>query len=307
MFKKALLPGLLMAATLTGFAQNSFAASPCVEIDQADDTLTPQEQKAALNTFESVLESQGFNHDACEVFQLTHSRLGEVITIKVVQGGESRTLRASSLSDLPAAYDQIVLSLLSGEPLKESVRRNNVMRSQARREKEAIDSLFFFGFSGSGAPQVERLMPGFHLSAQFETDAHAFGFSTGLMVGTGKNDGSVTTQVEEEAVRAFFGLDYAYFFSPLQSSSIYLGSGLGYEGTAVGGRTGDGFYLSPTVGMEFFRTSAARVGIELKTSLPLYEVGGEGLSTEWNPALSLILKIGWDVPPEWILFSLLAR
>jgi hypothetical protein len=59
--------------------------------------------------------------------------------------------------------------------------------------------------------------------------------------------------------------------------------------------------------MEFFRTSAARVGIELKTSLPLYEVGGEGLSTEWNPALSLILKIGWDVPPEWILFSLLAR
>ena len=307
MFKANSLRSIFVGLALLGIGETAAASSPCVEIDQANDTLTPQEQKAALNTFESVLESQGAKDEPCEVFQLTHSRLGEVITIKVVQGNESRTLRASTLSDLPAAYDQIVLSLLSGEPLKESVRRNNVMRSQTRREKEAIDSLFFFGFSGSGAPQVERLMPGFHLSAQFETDAHSFGFSTGLMVGTGKNDGAVTTQVEEEAVRAFFGLDYAYFFSPLQSSSIYLGSGLGYEGTTVGGRSGDGFYLSPTVGMEFFRTSAARVGVELKSTLPLYEVGGEGLSTEWNPALSLILKIGWDVPPEWILFSLLAR
>ena len=306
MCKSMLLRFSFLVAGLVSGGTASFA-SPCLAIDQSNDTLTEQERKAAINTFQAVLERQDFKIEGCEPFILTHSRLGEVVTIRVIQGSESRTLRAASLSDLPAAYDQIVISLISGKPIEASVRRDNVMQSQATREKESIDSIFFLGFSGSGASNVERVMPGFHLSAQFQTDAHTFGFSGGLLVGPSETTDSAVQDVEDDAARAFFGLDYAFFLSPLEASSFYVGTGLGYEGDVAGSLSGVGFYLSPTVGMEFFRTSAARVGVELKSTLPLYQLSGDGQDSEWNPALSLILKIGWDVPPEWILFSLLAR
>ena len=92
------------------------------------------------------MNNQGVSLDNCTPFVLAHSRLGDVITVQVSREQDIRTLRAETLSDLPAAYDQIVISFMSGEPLTKSVRRNNVMQSQSKREKEAVDSLFFWVF-----------------------------------------------------------------------------------------------------------------------------------------------------------------
>lgn len=282
------------------------AASPCIEVDQTKDTLTAQEQKAAINTFEAVLSNQGVSSDNCTPFVIAHSRLGDVITVQVSRGEDIRTLRAETLSDLPAAYDQIVISFMSGEPLTKSVRRNNVMQSQSKREKEAVDSLFFFGFSGTGSSLSEEVMPGFHLLTRFETDAHAFGFGLDLSVGTEEQTTDAFSSRTTGAARWSFGLDYAYFFAPLDSSSFYAGTGLGYSGDVVGSRSGAGFYASPTLGMEFFRTSAARVSMELRSMLPFYQVESSSDSAKWNPGISLILRVGWDVPPEWILYGLLS-
>lgn len=299
------LTSCLLGAAFVMASAVSAAASDCIEIDKANDTLTSQEQKAAINTFKAVLEKQNFDALNCQTFTLTHSRLGDVVTINVVYGPETRTLRASSLSDLPAAYDQIVLSLVSNQPLEDAIRRDNVTKTQATREKESIDSLMSFGFSGTGSSKVERLMPGFHLAWQFQTDAHAFGFNAGLTVGAGaENDNE---SANEGYARGSFGLDYSYFLSPMTPSSLYVGSGIGYEADAVGSMTGDGFYLSPAVGMEFFRTSAARVGVELRGTLPLYQISDDNDSAQWNPSLALVLSIGWEVAPEWLVFSLLSR
>ena len=194
------------------------SASPCIEVDQTKDTLTAQEQKAAINTFEAVLSSQGVSLDDCVPFVLAHSRLGDVITVQVSRGGDIRTLRAETLSDLPAAYDQIVISFMSGEPLTKSVRRNNVLQAQSKREKEAVDSLFFLGFSGTGSSLSEEVMPGFHLLTRFETDAHAFGFGLDLSVGTQEQTTDAFSSRTTGAARWSFGLDYAYFFAPLDSS-----------------------------------------------------------------------------------------
>ena len=94
-------------------------------------------------------------------------------------------------------------------------------------------------------------MPGFHLLTRFETDAHAFGFGLDLSVGTQEETTDAFSSRTTGAARWSFGLDYAYFFSPLDSSSVYAGSGLGYSGDVVGERSGAGFYASPTLGMEF--------------------------------------------------------
>ena len=131
-------------------------------------------------------------------------------------------------------------------------------------------------------------MPGFHLLTRFETDAHAFGFGLDLSVGTQEETTDAFSSRTTGAARWSFGLDYAYFFSPLDSSSVYAGSGLGYSGDVVGERSGAGFYASPTLGMESFRTSAARVSMELRSTLPLYQIESSSGSAKWNPGISLI-------------------
>ena len=297
---------LIFTTLILGLGPGIASASPCIEIDRTKDTLTAQEQKAAVNTFEAILSNQGVSLDDCTPFVLAHSRLGDVITVQVSRGEDTRTLRAETLSDLPAAYDQIVISFISGEPLTESVRRNNVMQSQSKREKEAVDSLVFLGFSGTGSSLSEEVMPGFHLLTRFETDAHAFGFGLDLSVGTQEETTDAFSSRTTGAARWSFGLDYAYFFSPLDSSSVYAGSGVGYSGDVVGERSGAGFYASPTLGMEFFRTSAARVSMELRSTLPFYQIESSSGSAKWNPGISFILRVGWDVPPEWILYGLLS-
>ena len=152
---------LIFTALTLSFGAGIASASPCIEVNQTKDTLTAQEQKAAINTFEAVLSSQGVSLDDCVPFILAHSRLGDVITVQVSRGGDIRTLRAETLSDLPAAYDQIVISFMSGEPLTKSVRRNNVLQAQSKREKEAVDSLFFSDFLERGHRYLKRSCQGF--------------------------------------------------------------------------------------------------------------------------------------------------
>ena len=226
--------------------------------------------------------------------------------MQVSRGGDIRTLRAETLSDLPAAYDQIVISFMSGEPLTKSVRRNNVLQAQSKREKEAVDSLFFLGFSGTGSSLSEEVMPGFHLLTRFETDAHAFGFGLDLSVGTQEETTDAFSSRTTGAARWSFGLDYAYFFSPLDSSSVYAGSGLGYSGDVVGSRSGAGSMRAQHWVWSFLghplhvsRWSYARL-------LPFYQIESSAGSAKWNPGISLILRVGWDVPPEWILYGLLS-
>ena len=65
--------------------------------------------------------------------------------MQVSRGGDIRTLRAKTLSDLPAAYDQIVISFISEEPLTKSVRRKMFYKRNPSVQ-EAVDSLFFLIF-----------------------------------------------------------------------------------------------------------------------------------------------------------------
>ena len=80
---------LIFTALTLSFGAGIASASPCIEVNQTKDTLTAQEQKAAINTFEAVLSSQGVSLDDCVPFILAHSRLGDVITVQVSREGTS--------------------------------------------------------------------------------------------------------------------------------------------------------------------------------------------------------------------------
>ena len=285
-----------------GASGAAHAASSCVSIDQEQDTLSVQEQKAALRIFENVLVEQGADLEPCETeFVLFHSRLGDIVTVFVRYGEETRTLRANSMSDVPKAYDQIAISLVTGTPLSKSTRRDNVMKSQADRAKEDIDTLFGFGFGASGSAVTNTVMPSIQLSWLIQTDESVFGLYSDFMFSTGRADAD-----ENASGRIAAGMDYAHFFSPKSSSSFYFGTGLGYEANTTSIHSGHGFVVSPVLGVEFFRTTAARVAVEGQVSLPLYTIDGGGES-KWNPALMVTAKISFEVAPEIVIWSLLSR
>lgn len=296
------LINVFVLSTLLLSSSLAHAASPCVALDDAQDTLSPVEQKAALRTFENALLEQDANLESCDVqYVLFHSRLGDVVTVFVSYGTESRTLRASSMSELPKAYDQIAISLITGTPLSESTRRDNVMESQADRSKEDIDTLVSIGFGASGSRAVGIAMPSLQLSWLIQTDTAVFGLYTDLAFGVG-----TTGEDDMSSGRIAAGLDYSHFFSPNESSSFYVGTGIGYEGNTTEIQSGHGFVVSPLVGIEFFRTTAARVAIEGQASLPLYELKG-GDDAMWNPALTIFAKVAFEVAPEILVWSLFSR
>ena len=175
------------------------------------------------------------------------------------------------------------------------------MESQADREKEAIDTLFSVGFGASGSRATTNAMPSLQLAWLVQTDESIFGMYSDFMIGSGHTDDG-----ERASGRIAAGLDYAHYASPKDPSSFYIGAAIGYEGNTTEAQSGHGFVIAPIVGIEFFRTTTARVALEGRASLPLYELEGGG-NAMWNPAFTISAKVAFEVAPEILVWSLLSR
>ena len=136
------LPTLLAAMlTLLGVlaASSPALAGTCVTIHEDRDTLTAQDRRAARITLENTLENHGIKPigEPCETtYVLSHTKLGEEVTVRMSVGDETRTLRARGIEDLPSAYDQMVASIKNGTPLADNIGRKNVLNKQTNRNKQ---------------------------------------------------------------------------------------------------------------------------------------------------------------------------
>ena len=141
---------LTHAMVLGGFlclAAADAGAQVCVKIDEAQDTLSGNERTAAVLLLSRQFATAGEQvvTDCSTPILLAHIKLGNLITVTLSGPLGDRQGTALGLEDLPALYDQMVRSLLTGRPMTglSVVDRTNVTAAQATttRVSATVESL----------------------------------------------------------------------------------------------------------------------------------------------------------------------
>jgi len=284
-------------------------ATVCASIDTQQDTLTPDEQKAAIKLFESSLRQKGLTvvRPPCPMeFRLFHLRLGKSIQV-IVQGPDGERMgKAPALEELPAVYSQLTTAFVTGdEPGSElATARDAVTSEQAQPRRIRADSLFYFSLgAGSVLGGDRNYGTRFGLGYRHELNQLAIDVSTSLLTalntpeGNGEDGGGISFSL--------LRLQGLYFTSPLEAISPYFGGGLSWGATALNTDdrtfTGSGLQAEVTAGLSLLRSTNVRLFVEASATLPLYRsddeilgIGGdEERVTEYTPLFGVSLGLGW--------------
>src|SRR5260221_14454621 len=144
MDKVILVTGWLAFAAMAGVAH----ADVCVTVDEAHDSLSPLERSAAVMILTRQFEAAGepgVGAPCANQYILTHVRLGETIYVSLSGPYGRREATALGIDDLPAVYNQMARSLVTGQPmnLRGVVDRTNVSATQANALRVNSDSVFY--------------------------------------------------------------------------------------------------------------------------------------------------------------------
>lgn len=266
-------------------------ADACVEIDPERDTLSEQDRAAARSLFLQALEtngqrvSGGRNSGQCTaVYRIYNVRLGSSVTSTVAGPQGTRTVSVRAVEDLPNVYDQMVRSLLSGEPISNSsgvLTRDNVTANQAAPRRAEADSLWYarlgYGLTTGGNSAAG---PSVGFGYRYELDRLGIDLSFVNLTFAQRNQvGSDDASVSGSWVRLL-----AYYFAlPQASSSLYAGAGLSWGGAAVmdGGITysGSGMQGELSLGFELLRASTIRLFVQADATFPFYRATPDNFIT----------------------------
>ena len=126
------------------FAAAEARAQVCVRIDESQDTLTQNDRAAAvlLLNRQFAMAGEQVVADCSTPYLLAHIKLGNSITVTLSGPKGERQGTALGLDDLPALYNQMVRSLLTGRPMTglAVVDRTNVTAAQATAQRVYSDS-----------------------------------------------------------------------------------------------------------------------------------------------------------------------
>ena len=287
-------------------------AGSCVKIDEARDSLTPEERSSALTMFEDTLtqEHQEVSRDNCtDTWTLYHVRLGKSVNIVVQSSHGSRRERVNGIEDLPGLYSQIVRSLISGTPLSNesgAVTRKNVTATQDKPQRVRADAIWYAKL-GYGATTADTFHSGpeFGFGRRWELDRIGIDLSFFNFLLYQSSNGF------EGVSAGWVELAADYFFDAYGNSSFYLGGGLSLGShsvpTSKADYTGSGLQGKATLGYEMFRASTIRLLVQLDAILPMYtlkqestvEFAADGSSTTFEgghvyaPNFLLSLGLGW--------------
>jgi hypothetical protein len=94
-------------------------AQVCVRIDESQDTLTQNDRAAAvlLLNRQFAMAGEQVVADCSTPYLLAHIKLGNSITVTLSGPKGEREGTALGLDDLPALYNQMVRSLVTGRPM----------------------------------------------------------------------------------------------------------------------------------------------------------------------------------------------
>jgi hypothetical protein len=289
-------------------------AAVCVSIDEARDTLSPQERAAAL-----ILVSKQFEQAGEQVlpvgcptqYSLSHVRLGDTIVVTLTGPNGSREATATGLDDLPALYNQMVRSILTRRPMTgfNVVDRTNVTETQAEARRIHTDSIWYarLGYSGLFGDRSYG-MPALGFGYRAELDPFAIDVSFLNMQFSPSDD--YYSGVDSSA-STFLKLSGLYFLNPTANRTPYLGGGLGWGRRSFGAPDyrsfdhyrsewrGTGLQGELTAGYEFARATSLRIFVQADAVLPFYQVSSQTFSrfgptgsVDRRYAPSLVVSIG---------------
>jgi hypothetical protein len=279
-----------LTCALVGIASSAWA-DVCVTVDTTHDMFSPSEQTAARLMMERQFQQVGERvlPEGCgSQYSLTHVRLGNTIVVSIDGPAGRREGIAQGMDDLPALYNQMALSIVTGRPMDgfNVIDRTNVTSSQATARRVHTDSLWYarlgygslFGNESYGTPSL-----GFGYRA--ELDEFAIDVSFLNFQFSGNN--SAFSSSREATAQTLLKLSGLYFLSPRANRSAYFGGGLSFGYQSFGGSytARNGSYSSPwdgrglqgelTLGYELARATSFRTFVQADAVLPFYKATSE--------------------------------
>ena len=316
-----LLRSSLFTAVLVCGVAATARAQICISIDQAHDTLSPDERSAALLLVEKQFELAGQRIAAAgcpAAYELSHVRIGNTIVVTLAGPLGRRETTAVGLDDLPAVYSQMVRSLVTGQPLGSMaiIDRTNVTLSQDLPARRVQSDTYWharlgygsvFGSQTHGVPAL-----GFGYRAEFDrfgVDVSFFNYHFD------QGSGYYPTRSSTFA-GSLLKLEGLYFTSPTANRTAYFGGGLSWGGTDLGDGlkswSGHGLQGELTTGYELARATTVRLFIQGDATLPLYNTVSETYSSpqrlpngrylaptvttehRYTPSVIVSMGIGWQ-------------
>ena len=292
-------------------------ADVCVSVDTTHDMLSPSEQAAARLLMERQFQQVGERivPEGCgSQYSLTHVRLGNTIVVSIDGPAGRREGIAHGMDDLPALYNQMALSIVTGRPMTgfNVIDRTNVTSSQASARRVHTDSLWYarlgygslFGDDSYGTPSI-----GFGYRAELDAFAIDVSFLNFQFGGNNRFDS------RDAWAQSLLKLSGLRFLNPRSNRSAYVGGGLSFGHQSFGGSYApvNGAYTSPwqgsgllgelTMGYEVARATAFRTFVQAVAVLPFYKATSETYpvssrigvptpTTSRRYAPSLIVSIG---------------
>lgn len=286
---------VLRFVLMTGFlvaTVNVARAEVCISLDSTRDTLAPGDQAAALVVLTRQFELAGEQvvPAGCQTaYSVFHARLGNLIVVNIT-GAADREATAHGLEDLPAVYNQMVRSIVTGRPMSgfSVVDRSNVTTSQASVRRVHSDSLWYgrlgygslFGDSHYGTPA---------LGLGYRAELDRFGIDLAFL--NFQVPTSDSYRSGSGSAGSWLKLSGLYFLDPMANRTTYLGGGLSYGRQNFGGWSnpptgiytsdweGSGLQGELTVGYELARATTMRLFVQADAILPFYEAISESYST----------------------------
>jgi hypothetical protein len=274
------------AFCLIGLAVPEARADVCVAVDDARDTFPPSDRSAAVLLISKHFELAGERvgpAPCADQYTLSHIRLGDTIAVMLTGPKGRREATAIGLDDLPAVYDQMVRSILTGQPmtLRGVVDRTNVSIAQTAKLRVESDNIFYARL-GYGATFADGTygMPSIGLIG-YRRELDSFGIDMSFLNFNMKTDNSYAGDMSGGSYE-WLRLEGLYFTNPKAEQTIYFGGGMAYGGTTLSNGSyydrsyrdwhGSGLSGVLTAGYELPRASTLRVFVQSDLTLPFYSL-----------------------------------
>lgn len=282
----------LLLTLFLAAAASTARADVCATIDTARDTLTTAEQAAALLLVTRQFELAGervVSPGCPNAYSVFHIRLGNVIVVTIT-GPTEREATAHGMDDLPALYNQMVRSIVTGRAMTAlgAVDRSNVTAAQTTARRVHTDSLWY-GRLGYGSVFGDQTYGTPALGFGYRAELDRFGIDVSFLNFQLRTSDNYLTDRGASA-HSLLKLSGLYFLNPTSSATGYLGGGVSYGKQRFGGWSdpstgryttdwdGDGLQAELTVGYELARATSLRVFVQADAILPFYEATAETYS-----------------------------
>ena len=305
----------LIGCSLTlvmGFAGAADAAQAnvCINIDEARDTLSPQDRAAAILLVTKQFELAGepvVQGDCSRRYTLSHVMLGNTITVTLSGPNGNRQGTALGLDDLPALYSQMVRSIVTGRPMGGMgvVDRTNVTASQTSARRVGSDR---FGYARVGYSGVfsDRTYGAPALGFGYRAELDSFGIDVSFLNAQISSSSDYTSS--SASAGSLLKLQVLHFTNPAGNTTKYFGGGVGWGWTNVESLArnlsygeGRGLEGNLTAGYEIGRATTVRLFAQVDAALPFYKVisnshlkSGVVTTRQYAPSLVFSVGLGWQ-------------